>query len=91
MFVAGGTDAEHHSSVPLAHAWDVCREAYRRGSGLARTMRGPGMSANPREEKVLGVGEVNGERILGLRFIQGRNLDWAHRSSFAEYNNQATQ
>jgi hypothetical protein len=39
---------------------------------------------------VLGVSEVQGRKVMVLRFIQGRDPDWIHRPFFAEYDEQAT-
>ena len=33
--------------------------------------------------------QVKGERVIGMRFIQGRNPDWMHRPFFAEYDDEA--
>ena len=90
MFVARDTGAQHYFAVPLVRAWEIFREAYQRVSGLCRTVRGPSMSANPGKVQVLGVGEVKGERVIELRFIQGRNSDWVQRPFFAQYDEQAT-
>jgi KamA family protein len=90
MFIARDTGAQHYFSVPLVRAWEVFREAYQRVGGLCRTVRGPSMSANPGKVQVLGVCEIRGEKVLQLRFIQGRNPDWVHRPFFARYDEQAT-
>ena len=90
MFLARDTGAQDYFAVPLVRAWEIFREAYQRVSGLCRTARGPSMSANPGKVQVLGVSEVMGERVLQLRFIQGRNPDWVHRPFFAKYDEQAT-
>ncbi|MGE5154376.1 MAG: KamA family radical SAM protein [Bdellovibrio bacteriovorus] len=90
MFVARDTGAQHYFGVPLVRAWEIFREAYQKASGLCRTVRGPSMSANPGKAQVLGVSEVNGERVLVMRFIQGRNPDWVHRPFFARYDEKAT-
>jgi len=39
---------------------------------------------------MLGVSEVNGEKLMVLRFLQGRNPDWVHRPFFAQYDEKAT-
>jgi KamA family protein len=90
MFIARDTGAQHYFSVPLVRAWEVFREAYQRVGGLCRTVRGPSMSANPGKVQVLGVSEVNGEKVIQLRFIQGRNPDWVHRPFLASYDENAT-
>ena len=52
------------------------------------------MSATPGKVQVLGVTEipVNGkfEKVLTLRFLQGRNPDWVGKPFFAKYNPEAT-
>lgn len=90
MFVARNTGAQHYFSVPLVLAWEIFRDAYKNVSGLCRTVRGPSMSANAGKVQVLGVTEVAGEKVIELRFIQGRNPDWVHRPFFAQYDENAT-
>lgn len=90
MFVARDTGAQHYFAVPLVRAWEIFREAYQRVSGLCRTVRGPSMSANPGKVQVLGISEVAGEKVMQLRFLQGRNPDWVHRPFFAKFDDQAT-
>lgn len=90
MFVARDTGAQHYFAVPLVRAWEIFRGAYQKVSGLGRTVRGPSMSANPGKVQVLGVSEVQGNKVMVLRFIQGRDPDWIHRPFFAEYDEQAT-
>jgi hypothetical protein len=58
-------------------------------SGLARTARGPSMSAGPGKVEVQGVTEVAGEKVFVLRFIQARNADWVQRPFFARYDEKA--
>jgi L-lysine 2,3-aminomutase len=89
MFVARDTGARHYFGVPLVRAWRIFREAYKRVSGLCRTVRGPSMSAHPGKVHVLGVTEVHGEKVINLRFLQGRNPDWVHRPFFAQYDEEA--
>lgn len=90
MFIARDTGAQHYFSVPLVRAWEIFREAYQRVSGLCRTVRGPSMSANPGKVQVLGASEVKGEKVLVLRFLQGRNPDWVHQPFFARHDETAT-
>ena len=39
--------------------------------------------------QVLGVTDIQGEKVIMLRMIQGRDPDWVQKPFFAEYNNQA--
>ncbi len=89
MFVVRDTGAQHHFGVPLVEAHDIFRKAYQKVSGLARTVRGPSMSADPGKVEVLGPTVVAGRKVLALRMLQGRNPDWVARPFFAEYDEDA--
>ncbi|QTR52869.1 KamA family radical SAM protein [Thiothrix unzii] len=90
MFVERDTGAQHYFEVPLAKAWEIYRTAMRRVSGLARTARGPSMSASPGKIEIQGVTKIDGEKVFVLRFIQGRNPNWVQKPFFAKYDEQAT-
>ena len=90
MFVERDTGAQHYFSLPLARCWEIYRGAIRQVSGLARTARGPSMSAWPGKVEVQGVAEVAGERVFVLRMIQARDPDWVQRPFFARYDPAAT-
>ncbi len=90
MFVERDTGARQYFEVPLARAWQIYREAMQQVSGLARTARGPSMSASPGKVEVQGVTEIAGEKVFVLRFIQSRNPDWVQRPFFAKYDETAT-
>jgi KamA family protein len=90
MFVARDTGAHCYFEVPLGRTWEIYRDALQRVSGLARTVRGPSMSAGPGKIDIQGVADVKGERVFVLRFIQGRNPDWVQRPFFAGYDEKAT-
>ena len=47
MFVERDTGAKHYFRVPLVKAFEIYRDAMKKVSGLARTARGPVMSAFP--------------------------------------------
>lgn len=89
MFIARDTGAQEFFAVTLERAWEIFRTAYSGVSGVARTVRGPSMSAGPGKIQVLGVTEVAGEKQFVLRFLQGRNSDWVHRPFFAKYDKDA--
>ncbi|HRP97520.1 MAG TPA: lysine 2,3-aminomutase [Rhodocyclaceae bacterium] len=90
MFVERDTGARNYFEVPLARAWEIYQQAIQQVSGLARTARGPSMSASPGKVEIQGVTEIAGEKVFVLRFIQGRNPDWVQRPFFAKYDEQAT-
>lgn len=89
MFVVRDTGARHYFELPLVKTWEIFHEAYQKVSGICRTVRGPSMSALPGKVQVLGPATINGEKVLVLQFLQGRNPDWVTRPFFAKYDEQA--
>lgn len=90
MFVERDTGAKRYFEVPLERTYEVYHEAIRQVSGLARTARGPSMSAGPGKVEIQGITELNGEKVFVLRFIQGRNAEWVQRPFFAKFDPKAT-
>lgn len=89
MFVERDTGPKHYFEVPLARAWEIFREAYKTLPGLARTVRGPSMSAFPGKVLIDGVAEIHGEQVFCLQFLQARDPDWVRRPFFARYDPDA--
>lgn len=89
MFVVRDTGAQHYFGVPLVRAYEIFREAYKKVSGLGRTVRGPSMSATPGKVLVDGTPTINGKKVISLRFLQGRNPEWVQKPFFAEYDDKA--
>jgi KamA family protein len=89
MFVERDTGAKHYFAVSLARALEIFNGAYRQTSGLERTVRGPSMSATPGKVLVDGIAEMAGEKVFVLKFLQGRDPDWAGRVFFARYDPDA--
>ena len=55
MFVERDTGARNYFEVPLVRCYEIFKEAYSSVSGLARSVRGPSMSAFPGKVRILGV------------------------------------
>ncbi|MEE9277588.1 MAG: lysine 2,3-aminomutase [Dehalococcoidia bacterium] len=89
LFVARDTGAQRYFELPLERTWDIYRRAYSKVSGIARTVRGPSMSATPGKIQILGVADAGPERVFVLRFLQGRRPEWVGRPFFAKYNPDA--
>jgi KamA family protein len=89
MFVARDTGAQDFFAVDLERASDIYTDAYNRVSGICRTVRGPSMSCDPGKVHIVGITEVNGEKVFALRFIQARNPEWVNQIFFAEYSPDA--
>ncbi len=90
MFVQRDTGARNYFEVPLARVYEIFRDAYRQVSGLARTVRGPSMSAFPGKVRILGVAEIRGEKVFVLDMLQGRKSDWVRRPFHAKFDPRAT-
>ena len=90
MFVERDTGPKNYFEVPLARAHDIFSTAWRRMSGLCRTVRGPSMSTTAGKVLVDGVAEIRGEKVFVLKFIQGREPTWSGRVFFAKYDERAT-
>lgn len=89
MFIPRDTGAQDYFAVTLENAWQVFRNAYQNVSGVCRTVRGPSMSCNPGKIQILGISEIQGEKIFTLRMLQGRNPDWVAKPFFAKYDKNA--
>jgi hypothetical protein len=90
MFVERDTGPKSYFELPLARTHAIYRDAFRQVSGLARTVRGPSMSATPGKVLVLGTQKVHGEKVFVLTFLRGRDRDWVGRPFFARYDERAT-
>ena len=90
MFVERDTGAKHYFALPLEKTLTIFNDAYRQVSGLARTVRGPAMSATPGKVLVDGIAEVNGEKVFILKFLQGRDPSWVRKTFFAKYDPKAS-
>jgi KamA family protein len=86
MFVERDTGPQDYFAVPLARAYEIFRSAFKNISGLARTVRGPSMSATPGKVCIDGVLELCGEKVFALHFIQCRDPELVNRPFFAKYD-----
>jgi KamA family protein len=90
LFVERDTGPKQYFEVSLSRALRIFNAAYQDVSGLARTVRGPSMSATPGKVLVDGVATVNGERVFVLKMVQARDPEWVNRVFFAQFDSQAT-
>lgn len=90
MFVERDTGPKGYFEVSLARCYEIFQMAYRRVSGLERTVRGPSMSATPGKVIIDGITEIQGEKVFSLRFVQAREPDWVRRPFFAKFDARAT-
>lgn len=89
MFIARDTSAQEYFAVTLEDALETYNKAYKNVSGVVRTVRGPSMSAAPGKVQLLGINEINGEKVFMLKFLQARNTDWLEKPFCAKYDPNA--
>lgn len=89
MFIERDTGPKEYFSVSLARAYQIFTDAYKNVSGLARTVRGPSMSASPGKILISGVSELFGEKVFVLKFIQAREPEWVNKVFYAKYDENA--
>lgn len=89
-FVDRDTGAHTYFRVPLERALAVHTGAQRVVSGLARTARGPVMSASPGKILVDGEATVAGRRVFVLKMLQSRDPALVGRIFFADHDSDAT-
>jgi L-lysine 2,3-aminomutase len=89
QFVERDTGPKQYFQVPLSRALRIFSTAYSEVSGLARTVRGPSMSATPGKVLVDGIATIGGEKVFVLKMVQGRDPEWANRVFFAQFDSQA--
>jgi L-lysine 2,3-aminomutase len=90
MFVERPTGPCRYFDVPLVRAHAIFSEAYGSIPGLARTVRGPVMSAAPGKIVVDGVTRVGREEAFVLQFLQARDESWVGRPFLAKFDRDAT-
>jgi L-lysine 2,3-aminomutase len=90
LFVERDTGPKQYFRVPLARAMRIFSTACSEVSGLARTVRGPSMSATPGKVLVDGVATINGDKVFVLKMVQARDPAWVNRVLFAQFDSQAS-
>lgn len=90
LFVERDTGPAEYFRLPLVRAYEIFRDAYQMVSGLARTVRGPSMSAFPGKVMIDGIVTLAGEKVFALQFLQARNAAWARRPFYARFDPDAT-
>ena len=90
MFVARDTGAKRYFELPLYKAWEIYKGAISKVSGLARTVRGPSMSAKPGKIAVVGVSKINNEKVFVLNMIQAKNPELVDIPFFAKFDERAS-
>jgi KamA family protein len=89
MFVERDTGPKSYFEVPLAQGLEIYQRAGAALSGIARTARGPAMSATPGKILLEGVTEIQGEKVFVLKFLRARDPAWLDQIFFARFDPKA--
>jgi KamA family protein len=90
MFIERDTGAKNYFEVPLTQCYQIFRYAFSQVPGLARTVRGPSMSCFPGKVRIVGMKDINGERVFVLEMIQSRDPNQVYVPFFAKADDRAT-
>jgi len=90
LFVERDTGPSEYFQLPLAKAYEIFQAAYQKVSGLARTVRGPSMSAFPGKVVIDGIVDIGNEKVFALQLLQARNPDFVRKPFYAKFDPDAT-
>ena len=89
FFIERDTGPKNYFSLPLAKTWEIYKNALQEVSGLARTVRGPSMSASPGKVAIEGMNVINGEKVFVLTLLQARNPNHIKKPFLAKFDENA--
>lgn len=89
FFVERDTGARRWFELPLVRCQEIFRDAYAGVSGLARTVRGPSMSATPGKVQILGTTRLGSDPVFILQYLQCRRPELVRRPFFAHFDAEA--
>ena len=89
LFIERDTGPKDYFSIPLAKTWEIYKNALQEVSGLARTVRGPSMSAHPGKVAIEGMNVINGEKVFVLTLLQSRNPNHIKKPFLAKFDEEA--
>lgn len=89
LYSVRDTGAQRYFGVPLAKSLELYASALRMVTGLTRTVRGPVMSCDPGKVQLLGISDINAEKVFVLQLLRARDSASTGRIFYAAYDPQA--
>ncbi len=86
MYCARPTGEHHYFTVPLKDINEVFNKIYRSLPSISRPSRYITMTSSAGKTSLLGVAEVNGEKVFALKFNESRNMEWMDKVFLAKYD-----
>lgn len=90
MYCPRPTGEHHYFSTPLAEMNQVFSKVYRSLPSISRPSRYITMTSSAGKTSLLGVTEVNGEKLFVLKFNESRNMEWMDGVMLAKYDENET-
>lgn len=88
MYCARPTGEHHYFTVPIAGINKVFSKIYRTLPSISRPSRYITMTSSAGKTSILGVTEINGEKVFALKFNESRNMEWMDKVFLAKYDEQ---
>ena len=86
MYCARPTGEHHYFTVPLADINTVFNKVYRSLPSISRPSRYITMTSSGGKTSLLGVTEINGQKVFALKFNESRNMEWMDKVYLARYD-----
>lgn len=86
MYCARPTGEHHYFTTPLADMDKVFSKVYRSLPSINRPSRYITMTSSAGKTSLLGVAEVNGQKVFALKFNEARNMEWMDKVYLAKYD-----
>jgi L-lysine 2,3-aminomutase len=86
MYCARPTGEHHYFTVPVAEINKVFSKVYRSLPSINRPSRYITMTSSAGKTSILGVTEINGEKVFALKFNESRNMEWMDKVFLAKFD-----
>lgn len=86
MYCARPTGEHHYFTVPLVELNKVFSKVYRTLPSISRPSRYITMTSSAGKTSMLGLTEINGEKVFALKFNESRNMEWMDKVFLAKYD-----
>lgn len=86
MYCARPTGEHHYFTVPLVELNEVFSKVYRTLPSISRPSRYITMTSSAGKTSMLGLAEINGEKVIALKFNESRNMEWMDKVFLAKYD-----
>jgi L-lysine 2,3-aminomutase len=86
MYCARPTGEHHYFTVPISEINKVFSKVYRTLPSISRPSRYITMTSSAGKTSILGVTEINGEKVFALKFNESRNMEWMDKVFLAKYD-----